>query len=175
MNNKQSLLGKVRERGVGARTDEGATFEDVLAAEREDIRQSRKKRLHPRLTFQEASALEDQAPAEDLAGLAFSGGGIRSATFCLGVLQALSSADLLRRFDYLSTVSGGGYIGGWLTSWIKRSRRGVLDVQDALTKAREGDEASPLEFIRDYSNYLAPQPIIQRTPDHSSVWLRNTV
>src|SRR5712692_4362151 len=46
-----------------------------------------------------------------LAGLAFSGGGIRSATFNLGVIQALSKMGLLRTFDYLSTVSGGGYIG----------------------------------------------------------------
>jgi hypothetical protein len=60
----------------------------------------------------------DHAP-DDLIGIALSGGGIRSATFALGVLQALAQHDLLRRFDYLSTVSGGGYIGTsltWLTS-----------------------------------------------------------
>jgi hypothetical protein len=60
----------------------------------------------------------DRAP-EDLTGIALSGGGIRSATFALGVLQALAKHDLLSRFDYLSTVSGGGYIGTsltWLTS-----------------------------------------------------------
>ena len=67
-----------------------------------------------------------------LAGIALSGGGIRSATFGLGVLQALAHRDLLRRFDYLSTVSGGGYIGSsltWLTSWValeeKRHREGT--------------------------------------------------
>ena len=43
-------------------------------------------------------------------GLALSGGGIRSATFCLGALQALAARDLLRKFDYISSVSGGGYI-----------------------------------------------------------------
>jgi hypothetical protein len=62
--------------------------------------------------------LRSDAP-DDLTGLALSGGGIRSATFALGVLQALARHDLLRRFDYLSTVSGGGYIGAsltWLTS-----------------------------------------------------------
>ena len=46
-----------------------------------------------------------------LAGLSLSGGGIRSASFCLGVLQALNTLDLLKKVDYLSTVSGGGYIG----------------------------------------------------------------
>ncbi len=62
--------------------------------------------------------LRSDAP-DDLTGIALSGGGIRSATFALGVLQALARHDLLRRFDYLSTVSGGGYIGAsltWLTS-----------------------------------------------------------
>ena len=28
--------------------------------------------------------------------------------------------DILRWVDYLSTVSGGGYIGSWLAAWIKR-------------------------------------------------------
>ncbi|MBX2870312.1 MAG: patatin-like phospholipase family protein [Acidiferrobacterales bacterium] len=55
-----------------------------------------------------------------LMGLAFSGGGIRSATFNLGVIQALCELKLLRRVDYLSTVSGGGYIGSWLTALIHR-------------------------------------------------------
>ena len=66
--------------------------------------------------------LQSGAPARDqLMGLAFSGGGIRSATFNLGVLQALAELKLLKEFDYLSTVSGGGYIGSWLTAWIARA------------------------------------------------------
>lgn len=44
-------------------------------------------------------------------GLALSGGGIRSATFNFGLLRGLAKNAVLRRFDYLSTVSGGGYIG----------------------------------------------------------------
>lgn len=54
---------------------------------------------------------------DNLTGIALSGGGIRSATFCLGVLQALAKYDCLKRFDYLSTVSGGGYIGSSLNWW----------------------------------------------------------
>jgi hypothetical protein len=61
-----------------------------------------------------------RALAQDLVGLSLSGGGIRSATFNLGVLQALASLRLLTRIDYLSTVSGGGYIGAWLAAWIRR-------------------------------------------------------
>ena len=55
---------------------------------------------------------------DDLWGLSVSGGGIRSATFGLGVLQRLTSNNVLKRFDYLSTVSGGGYIGSCLTSLL---------------------------------------------------------
>ena len=49
----------------------------------------------------------------DLFGICLSGGGIRSATFNLGVLQGLAGQGLLQFADYLSTVSGGGYIGSW--------------------------------------------------------------
>ncbi|WP_296888556.1 hypothetical protein, partial [Thiobacillus sp.] len=57
----------------------------------------------------------NDGPERPLMGLAFSGGGIRSATFNLGITQALAELRLLRQFDYLSCVSGGGYIGGWLS------------------------------------------------------------
>ncbi len=96
-------------------------------------------------------------------GLAFSGGGIRSATFNLGILQGLAKLGLLTRFDYLSTVSGGGYIGGWLISWIRRQAGGVRRVQDIL---KDGGEERPglenpeprqIQFLREYSNYLTPR------------------
>ncbi len=92
-----------------------------------------------------------------LAGLALSGGGIRSATFNLGVLQALAEVGKLRRFDYLSTVSGGGYIGGWLTAWIHR--KGLAAVEDALASSVNGEGAEPPEvrWLRAHSNYLTPR------------------
>jgi hypothetical protein len=64
------------------------------------------------------------------AALCLSGGGIRSATFGLGLIQGLARCGLLERFDYLSTVSGGGYIGGWLSAWIARD--GLKKVINAL-------------------------------------------
>ena len=77
--------------------------------------------------------LDTAGEDEPAFGLALSGGGIRSATFALGVLQGLAQTSapsnvpakdldtepqksLLARFDYLSTVSGGGYIGAFLGS-----------------------------------------------------------
>lgn len=55
---------------------------------------------------------------QNLKGVCFSGGGIRSATFNLGILQAIAAQGKLGAIDYLSTVSGGGYIHQFLASWI---------------------------------------------------------
>ena len=63
------------------------------------------------------------SPVENLFGLALSGGGIRSALFNDGFLQALSHRGLLRYVDYLSSVSGGGYIAGHLIASGMRKKR----------------------------------------------------
>lgn len=73
-----------------------------------------------------------------LVGLALSGGGIRSATFSLGIMQALVARGLLRKVDYLSTVSGGGYIGSALT-WLLSD-----GAQQSYQQGRKGaDNGSP--------------------------------
>src|SRR5690349_11150682 len=59
-------------------------------------------------------------PARDCVGLALSGGGIRSSSFSLGLLQALDECRVLPLVDYLSSVSGGGYTGGFWTAWAQR-------------------------------------------------------
>src|ERR1700751_224974 len=61
-----------------------------------------------------------RAATDPVVGLALSGGGIRSASIALGVLQGFAERSLLKRFDYLSTVSGGGYIGSALTWFTSR-------------------------------------------------------
>jgi hypothetical protein len=100
-------------------------------------------------------------------GLAFSGGGIRSATFNLGVLQGLQEFDLLRHIDYLSTVSGGGFIGSWLVANVKRTRHW-------LGKATSWDES--IAHLRSYSKYLAPITGILSADTWSmaTAWVRNT-
>src|SRR5690348_6314773 len=57
---------------------------------------------------------DDPRLPPDLFGIGVSGGGIRSATFALGFFQALARYGILRKIDYLSTVSGGSYFGGFL-------------------------------------------------------------
>jgi predicted acylesterase/phospholipase RssA len=110
--------------------------------------------------------LKDSGKAPDhLFGLAFSGGGIRSATFNLGVLERLEELKLLPFVDYLSTVSGGGYIGSWYLSCRKER------VKDGTERQRA------LDHLRQCSNYLAPQTgfFSADTWTIAMVWLRNTI
>ena len=88
-------------------------LQDVFPAELEEINQ-RRRALHL------PAVPSDSAPSTKLAlvGLSLSGGGIRSATFSLGVIQALAKHGLLKTVDYLSTVSGGGFIGSCLSSLL---------------------------------------------------------
>ncbi|HXC51436.1 MAG TPA: GMC oxidoreductase [Candidatus Limnocylindrales bacterium] len=88
-------------------------------------------------------------------GLAISGGGIRSATFGLGLLQAIAERDRLRDVDFLSTVSGGGFIGSFLgrlftRDMVTESEDPVGRVQEILTNARSG----PLLWLRRQANYI---------------------
>jgi len=166
-------------------------FSDVLAKELQDVARRRSPNApppdSPKIDASEEEKvrqLRRQALDEDLVGLALSGGGIRSATFCLGFLQALAEFRLLSRFDYLSTVSGGGYIGGWLAAWIKREgevrnverqlcpnridearakrwrgpQRPLPDDSEELRGPVLDAEPEPIHHLRDFSNYLAPRP-----------------
>ena len=114
----------------------------------------------------------------DLYGLAVSGGGIRSASFGLGVMQALSMAGVLRMMDYMSTVSGGGYLGSSLTWWLsqrKSKEEGETEKEDEPVYSLEENDLFPfgqkdkggrdteddksnsiLDFIRQHGNYLVP-------------------
>jgi hypothetical protein len=98
---------------------------------------------------------QDTAAADPpLSALSLSGGGIRSAAFALGVLQGLAKRDLLDRFDYLSTVSGGGYAGSFLVAWVQRA--GFTEVLAHLRGECPTDPDSPMRHLRRYSNYLNP-------------------
>lgn len=98
------------------------------------------------------------ANANNLVGLALSGGGIRSAAFNLGLTQSLIAKKILSCFDYLSTVSGGGYLGTYISSHAQ--------IQDIGSKPEAGTfptdvrssslPAASLENFRAKSNYLSP-------------------
>jgi hypothetical protein len=148
-------------------------FDKVKEAELVAIAARRRGRGEP---VDQSGAVE-----KDLFGICFSGGGIRSATFNLGVLQGLASQRLLGLADYLSTVSGGGYIGSWFQALCcRKNSLGCKNVEEYLaseTGKPETADKDPITFLRKYSNYLAPQ-LGFLSPDTwviFTIWLRNTL
>ena len=115
-----------------------------------------------------------------LVGLAFSGGGIRSATVNLGILQGLRKLGLLKAVDYLSTVSGGGYIGSCYSAvnaaegklQTNADEKAQALAHDALFRHQPGVPENPIfRHLRNNANYMAPNGLIDvlRVP---SVFLR---
>jgi Patatin-like phospholipase len=108
-----------------------------------------------------------QGPDGIRSALCLSGGGIRSAAFGLGVLSGLARHRYLEKFDYLSTVSGGGYVGSWLSTWVNRHPQGLSGVTEELSRRakREPGDLSvkiepapePIRFLRSYSHFLNPK------------------
>jgi len=111
-------------------------------------------------------------------GLALSGGGIRSASFGLGVIQAFLEHGIMQKIDYLSTVSGGGYIGSSL-SWYRhlhsdpndffdetnpfgekgKGVRSSLELPEKKKNSNDANNAKKntfLSYIRQHGNYLNP-------------------
>ncbi|MCA9712157.1 MAG: patatin-like phospholipase family protein, partial [Myxococcales bacterium] len=120
-------MGKRRGRAdVAGWTDE--FVDDIFPAEYETVMARRREVARRAAGSGDASLAEapDRATGGPLVpsttlrlfGLAFSGGGIRSATFNLGVLQAMHRYGLFRFVDYMSTVSGGGYLGTAVSSMM---------------------------------------------------------
>lgn len=103
-----------------------------------------------------------------LVGLGISGGGIRSATFGLGVLETLKRLGVLKAVDYLSTVSGGGYIGSWLTAGCQRDREWLEP---------DTNWKPAIAHLRRYSNYLSPKVGFFSADTWSmlAIWTRNTL
>jgi hypothetical protein len=127
----------------------GLTFQDVF---RDEL-----AFLHPDADAAPDADLAARAHGAGLVGMALSGGGVRSATFGLGLLQALAGQGMLRHLDYLSTVSGGGFIGGWLSKCIHEQGGDVRKVEAMLAPGAGEAEAPAIRFLRQYSNYLSPR------------------
>lgn len=124
-----------------------------------------------------APAIAALPATDNLVGLALSGGGIRSATFALGALQALHKLGLLALFDYVSTVSGGGFTGAWWSAWLSRAERRpnerfpdaediepsrrpstLLVDQDSPSPSADRETArDPIHHLRLFANYLTPR------------------
>jgi hypothetical protein len=105
------------------------------------------------LSRDELVQAEGMRPGDDLFGMALSGGGIRSATFSLGLLQGLQKTGLLKALDYVSTVSGGGYTGAFWTAWRHKTQAPALFPE----RPDQGVEHPSIRHLRRFSNYLSPR------------------
>jgi hypothetical protein len=131
-----------------------SAYPPKLAAFEAAAVKKRREAAHPESA--DAPCGENGLPL-DAVGVALSGGGIRSATFCLGVFRALARNDLVRRVDLLSTVSGGGYfgsfLGGLFTPRPKTEPRPRADeVRQTLLSLRSG----PVDWLRENGRYMSP-------------------
>ncbi|MCE3272279.1 MAG: hypothetical protein K0S57_2676 [Ramlibacter sp.] len=117
---------------------------------RHDWREAEARALAQRRTQAygaEAAAAQQWWPR---VGLALSGGGIRSATFCLGLLRGFAQNGILKRFDYLSTVSGGGFVGAMFGRLV--ARLGIAEAERTLAGGRK----LLLWWVRSNGRYLTP-------------------
>lgn len=79
-------------------------------------------------------------------GIALSGGGIRSATLNLGIMEVFNKIGLLAKAHYLSTVSGGGYLGSFIHAKLFRE-------SNDYSKLFKYDD---LTHLKRHGNYLTP-------------------
>jgi len=129
----------------------------ILHGALNDVPESQKPEDRIANLHQKIHGLPDDKPRT---ALCLSGGGIRSATFSLGIIQGLAKTGWLEKFHYLSTVSGGSYIGSWLSSWTARTKESESNpvVSQPAIEALKNPlfESQPIQRLRAYSNYLSP-------------------
>ena len=131
-------------------------IEEVFPNEIEEIKKIRQRRGQNTANLGGTLSTE-----QGLVGLALSGGGIRSASFSLGVIQALEKYGILKSVDYLSTVSGGGFIGTCLSSVLNTD----IDVEAEKSPFRHklgNEESETMRHLRNSSRYLAPGGFIDK-------------
>ena len=83
---------------------------------------------------------DEPSTANELVGLAFSGGGIRSATINMGIAQALERRGVFDHVDYMSTVSGGGYLGSGISTAMRKFEGGQGEFPYHYQEPEEQDE-----------------------------------
>jgi hypothetical protein len=139
-----------------------STPADVVERSRAE-RHNARDRYEPQINTGVAGEPWVSFTPRDRLGLALSGGGIRSATFNLGLLQSLARLGILRHVHYLATVSGGGYVGGFWTAWLKRRGMKAGETHFPLGGDHRGGERAEVRHLREFSRFLLPRLGIRQT------------
>lgn len=145
-------------------------FGELLATEAQGLQQTTgSSEIPPTIDVPASGEPWVAKTASNYVGLALSGGGIRSATFNLGLLQGLERLELLSTVAYLSTVSGGGYIGGFWSAWLARGAPQPAANRPFSANAQfpgggtQKDDPSRVEdtpdvrHLREFSRFLSPR------------------
>ena len=105
------------------------------------------------------NASNSLSTCNELLGMALSGGGIRSAAVNLGSVQVLDSVGLFKEIDYLSTVSGGGYLGTSLSTLMRTSPEAPSSEDDIDTNNKaENQHKTEASAIDDSQGDEAQDP-----------------
>jgi hypothetical protein len=161
-----------RKQAIEASYENDERRQAIEAADEEAKRKQAVEAAHKKVVDSAEACQTADAPLKTLlhlcksSALCFSGGGIRSASFSLGVLQGLArfsvsgppTTGFLHQLHYLSTVSGGGYTGSWLMGWARRSNFSTAIDELGRPGRTAGDpEPDPVRHLRDYTSFLAPR------------------
>jgi choline dehydrogenase-like flavoprotein len=122
--------------------------------EREAIAVRVRRALNTRMQPTSTEVADAKLP-DDTVGLALSGGGIRSATLCLGVLQALAQRGRIKAVDMLATVSGGGYIGSFLGRMFTRVPFNSIRPGERVEKVVGDVNSAENRWLREHANYIS--------------------
>ncbi len=131
--------------------------QEVFRVELQEINRRRAE-----LSLQPTNTQGGPTVDKNLVGLCLSGGGIRSATFSLGVIQALCKNNILKSVDYLSTVSGGGYTGSSISSVLNNPSTSPEPDDFPFLGPLGEDEPEAISHLRNSSNYLAPTGLLDK-------------
>jgi hypothetical protein len=110
----------------------GFTFKEVFRAELEEI-ERRWIQVYGNASKRQLAETREPTAGHGLVGIGFSGGGIRSATINLGIAQALHKRGVFGHLDYMSTVSGGGYLGSSISTLMRSKTKLASEIEGTVS------------------------------------------
>lgn len=152
----------------------GYQFDQVFAAEVHEIQRRWTQAYPDRVERQFAKGCDTATVHHGLAGIAFSGGGIRSATINLGIAQALFKYGVFDHFDYMSTVSGGGYLGSSISAIMRSRTKMTSEVSGAVSISIDEESGNQIVKVtgaqpRQTSEYRFPDFAILGVEDGQNI------
>jgi hypothetical protein len=136
---------------------DGYSFEQVMREELIDV--ERRWELLPDGSDRQLADNHRQSRStrHKLVGIGFSGGGIRSAAVNLGIAQAFHQRGVFDHIDYMSTVSGGGYLGSSISALMRRETKTFSELKGRVSLS-ESEDGKKVISITPMRNKPTPEP-----------------